>query len=380
MNMPAVSEERLDGLVVLNTLQKQHAGMNQAIRLVEPFLRDHNVHLHYVASSSARRFFPSTARLMQKRQFHYDFVLFNALASVEKPLGLWLGRVCRRLGIPLVLYWREMDSQIEEFWARKPGHARQLQRLLRAGRWLAFINTEASRRSLQQIAPDVPVVVVGNCAHVPSPFDVPLPPSTEPPIVVNVGSIQPRKGTDLFVETAIRVCQQHPTVEFVWVGGGTDYGEWAQAIEAHGLQRRILFAGHMENPAFLLRRASVFFLTSRAESFSQALAEAMCLGRTIVTFESGGPVEVLGGLGTVIPNFDSAAAANTILDALRKPAAALVDLQVRQRYLDLYTPQKQAERLNNALRRHVVARQGGVTMADDRAVVPVGRSERNDAV
>jgi hypothetical protein len=79
----------------------------------------------------------------------------------------------------------------------------------------------------------------------------------------------------------------------------------------------------------------------------------MCLGRTIVTFDVGGAPEALGGHATVIPPFDTQASAEAILDHLGKPPEQLVNEAVRQRYLECYTPEKFAARLNQCIRQRV---------------------------
>jgi glycosyltransferase involved in cell wall biosynthesis len=168
--------------------------------------------------------------------------------------------------------------------------------------------------------------------------------------VVNLASIQERKGTDLFVETAIKVCRRHPTVEFLWLGDGEPFGSWQREISQAGLEHRILFPGYVEAGHLILRRASIFFLSSRDDPFPLSVLEAMCLGRTVVTFDVGGAPEALDGQGYVIPPFDTDLAARAILECLDKPRANLVSPSLRERYLALYTPERFAARLNHVVR------------------------------
>jgi len=217
--------------------------------------------------------------------------------------------------------------------------------------------SEACKVSLEKHYPGVRPIVVYNCTKIPAPFDRPVQPA-EPPTVVNLASIQARKGTDLFVETAIKVCQRHPAVEFIWLGDGEPFGSWQADIERAGLQERILFPGYVDAGHMILRRASLLFLSSRDDPFPLSVLEAMCLGRSIVAFDVGGAPEALAGEGHVIAPFDTDAAAETILACLDKPAAERINLKLRERYLDHYTPQRFAQRLNEILRRELGAGDG----------------------
>lgn len=208
--------------------------------------------------------------------------------------------------------------------------------------------SKASSESLRNYYSKSNPIELYECACVPT-FSDSGASDSDPPLVVNAASIQERKGTDLFVETAIKVCQSHPTVEFVWLGDGKRYGIWEELVKREHLEDRIRFSGHIDDPFSVIHRASVFFLSSRDDPFPLAVLEAMGLGKTIVAFDVGGVSEALSGNGILIQPFETDAAARAILDCLRKPFARLINAEVRKRYLDLYTPQRFAERLANIL-------------------------------
>jgi glycosyltransferase involved in cell wall biosynthesis len=244
-----------------------------------------------------------------------------------------------------------MPAAFEKLAVFKPEALRAVDKLFshQTG-FVHLANSVACSRAIEARYPATKPIAVYNCAEVPEPFDRLTVPSIDPPLVLAIGTIQPLKGTDLFVETAIKVCREHPTVEFCWLGEGPEYGSWRKSIEAARLTNRIVFPGYIRAPYLLLRRASVLFVPSRQESFSQATAEAMCLGRKVVTFESGGPPEILGGHGLVVPGFSTDAAAVTILRLLRGSQDALVDAGARERYLQLFTAEVHAKRLDRTIR------------------------------
>ncbi|MCA9973252.1 MAG: glycosyltransferase family 4 protein, partial [Anaerolineales bacterium] len=130
-----------------------------------------------------------------------------------------------------------------------------------------------------------------------------------------------------------------------WIGGGEVDGRLQQGIQAAGLAQRIEFTGYLEAPHTLLRQASCLFLTSRDDPFPLSVLEAMSLARSVITFDVGGAPEALAGSGIVLPPFDTAAAAEAILELLRQPAAARLRPAARARYLAEYTPQRFAARL-----------------------------------
>jgi glycosyltransferase involved in cell wall biosynthesis len=80
----------------------------------------------------------------------------------------------------------------------------------------------------------------------------------------------------------------------------------------------------------------------------------MCLGRAVVAFDVGGAREALAGRGRLIQPFDTDASADAILEILARPTDELVDLELRTRYLNLYTPDKFAIRLDRCIRELVV--------------------------
>lgn len=341
----------LHGLVLLPTTTQSKGGASRPILHAERDLRKLDVVLCFAAVWTCAHFLISLARA---QRFGYDFVLFNGLASLSQRsrFGYPLARIVRLLRIPTFIYWHETDWVLGRHQRQHPAHAARIQRIASDSAVVHLAVSDACKQSLEDSYPGVEPIVIYNCTEVPAPFDRPVRPA-EPPTVVNLASIQPRKGTDLFVETAVKVCSQHPTVEFIWLGDGEPFGSWQAEIELAGLQERILFPGYIDAGHMLLRRASLLFLSSRDDPFPLSVLEAMCSGRSIVTFDVGGAPEALAGLGYVVPPFDTDQAARAILQCLNRPPEERLNLELRQRYLDLYTPTKFAERLNRILREQI---------------------------
>lgn len=190
--------------------------------------------------------------------------------------------------------------------------------------------------------------VIYNCNTLPEEYRYPVAP-IDPPIVLNVASVQPRKGPDLFVDVAAEVCSQHPSVKFVWVGGrATD--ALNRQIKDYGLEDRVEFVGRVMPPYEWMQRASVVFFSSRSEAFGLVVAEAMACYRTVCCFQGTGAEFVVGDTGLVVPRFDTSVAAQRIVDQLHRPSPDRINHSARQRYDALFSPESFAERLSMVLR------------------------------
>lgn len=358
----------LHGLTVFRSLRWARTGATRSLRLALRPLRDQGIHLHFVASRSIPHFL---AGLLRDRRLGFDFVLFNGLASIAPARphairgasrwrqllprgnsGYALWRLTTALGKPVFVYWHETDWVLDRHRREDPGGAHKLDRIASHARTIHLTASGWGSQSMRRLYPGADPVAIYECSAVPAPFDEPVVPRT-PPLVLNMASIQERKGTDLFVETAIKVCRRHKEVEFVWLGEGRPFGHWMADIERAGLQQRILFPGYIEAAHLLLRRASVLFLSSRDDPFPLSVLEAMCLGRSIVAFDVGGAPEALAGLGHVVSPFDTDEAARTILACLEKAPSDLVNQKLRERYLEHYTPDGFARRLSEVLRNRI---------------------------
>lgn len=145
-------------------------------------------------------------------------------------------------------------------------------------------------------------------------------------IVLGCGTIDMRKGADLFVQAARRFFADPAaagTAEktwFIWFGHTVDrdFFQWLRHdVEASGFADRILFAGSCPDMSPNFLAADVFALTSREDPCPFANLEAMEGALPVVAFAgSGGAPEVLGGGGVAVPYLDVAAMAATIRDLL----------------------------------------------------------------
>lgn len=115
--------------------------------------------------------------------------------------------------------------------------------------------------------------------------------------LVSVGRLMPNKNHALTISALAR---SKTDFNLVILGEGQE----RSSLEAHarnlGLASRVQFAGHLANPYAVVANAQAYVSSSLAEGFPNALVEAMCLGRPILSTDcDSGPSEILDGRATL---------------------------------------------------------------------------------
>ncbi len=140
------------------------------------------------------------------------------------------------------------------------------------------------------------------------------------PLVVFVGTLEPRKGLVPLVAAFDRVADAHPDAALVLAGQagwGMAQTEAALAAARHG--DRIVRPGYLPDAAVpaLLRRASVAVYPAFEEGFGLPALEALACGAPLVTTEGTAMAELSGGAALLAPPGDAA----TLADALDRALA-----------------------------------------------------------
>lgn len=176
-------------------------------------------------------------------------------------------------------------------------------------------------------------------------------------VVVGAGTIDWRKGPDLFVQLATEVRRRtREPVRFVWVGGdltGTDWERIRSDIERTGSDH-VHFVGVKPDPIPWFAMADLFALTSREDPFPLVCLEAATLGKPIVTYRNGGMEELLMAAGPeaavgIVDHLDVATMADRVIamlnsDQLRERAGAqLSDRVLRTHDVSIAAPKLYAD-------------------------------------
>ena len=152
-------------------------------------------------------------------------------------------------------------------------------------------------------------------------------------IIVGMGSIEPRKGVDLFISTAQSILGKLPLVpfRFIWIGHPlsdfhqADYVVYLkQQIRRAGLSEHVFIMDPVKNLLPAYSEADIFFLSSRLDPLPLVSIEAMEYGLPLVCFEgASGTADYLlqsdVTSSTVVPYLDIEAAANKIHDLIIDP-------------------------------------------------------------
>jgi glycogen(starch) synthase len=120
--------------------------------------------------------------------------------------------------------------------------------------------------------------------------------------VAYIGSIQPRKGVDHFIEAAILVLEKDPAYAFAIYGGErnesvlwTSYTDILKAKIPEKWRACFNFAGAIDPSSIpdLLQNTSVCVLPSRWENWANACLEAMSMGCIVCASANGGMGEMI---------------------------------------------------------------------------------------
>jgi glycosyltransferase involved in cell wall biosynthesis len=144
-------------------------------------------------------------------------------------------------------------------------------------------------------------------------------------LVGGVGTMDWRRGPDLFVQLAAMVTRRlnDRDIRFVWVGGdsgGPNRGELLVDAKRLGLGDQISFIGPLDRPTELFAAMDVFALTSREDPFPLVMLEAASAGVPLVCFAGGGgaPEFAIPDAGLVSAYLDVADMAESVVRLLQR--------------------------------------------------------------
>ena len=142
-------------------------------------------------------------------------------------------------------------------------------------------------------------------------------------IVGQIGTIEPRKGTEFFIKAAPMVLKKFPQAKFLIVGSPLPsqeryFEKMKNLVCEMGLEKNIVFTGFERHIQEKLKGMDMVVLASLREPFSRVLLEAMACGKPVVATAVGGTPEMVinGATGILVPPADPLALANAIINIL----------------------------------------------------------------
>jgi len=237
-------------------------------------------------------------------------------ADMIEPLGL---------DLPVLTHVREMARSLKALDRRRRayllnGDGPVLAVSGRGRADLAGIGVAASRLGVEPPAAEVPDLgaLERECARVEQEFG--LAPGDR--LVVGAGTVGPRKGPDLFIESLGRALETAPAgtrIAGLWLGEGEWLDDCRSRIHAAGLDELISFPGPAADIAPILHRADLLLCTSREDPYPRVVIEAALAGSPSIAFAAtGGAEEFITqfNAGWLVPAFDIDAMAAAIIAAL----------------------------------------------------------------
>ena len=175
-----------------------------------------------------------------------------------------------------------------------------------------------------------------------------LPPHA--PVVGAVSRLAWKKGIRHLVEATARILESVPDARVVVAGDGPLRGELEAQAAALGAGRRVFFLGSRPDSIELMAAFDVFVLPSVIEGMSNALLEAMAVGRPVVATDVGGNPEVVvdGETGFLVPPGDPHPLATATIKLLQAPEMAVeMGAAGRRRVMERYRVEVMTRRIED---------------------------------
>lgn len=145
------------------------------------------------------------------------------------------------------------------------------------------------------------------------------------PVVILPGRLTGWKGQDVLIESLALL----PDLEFVsLLIGDTEENpvftrKLAERIRFHGLEKKVILAGHCRDMPAALTLADVVVSASstQPEAFGKVAIEAMAMGRAVIATAHGGSLETVvpGITGWLVPPLDPQGMADALREAITHP-------------------------------------------------------------
>lgn len=261
------------------------------------------------------------------------------------------------LGRRIHLFWQEGPWVYDRLVNDRPWRAKLFNALIRNPNLIHLVISNKAKKFCESLGiRGSRIRVIGSCVPDPGSIDdLPDPyPQNGCMRVIGAGSIQARKGTDIFCEAAVSVCKERPDVEFHWFGDSAPfepgyYESCLAMVHESGFGDRIIFHDFVDDPKPLYAHCHVFVMTSREEPLNLAALEVMSMRGTVVTFDTGGLAEIIGSCGHVIAEPDAGDLADKIAQLASLKREELRRDDARRLVLDHYTPLPFAKRVLDAV-------------------------------
>ncbi|HYU62959.1 MAG TPA: glycosyltransferase family 4 protein [Verrucomicrobiae bacterium] len=224
------------------------------------------------------------------------------LSAPFSTLDFTLPRICRRLGVPVVVTFHVPFTAARSMWGSLASAVTRLYARALAECDRVIVSGEAQWRLLAQLGvPEHVLSVLPNGVDLdkysPGPSDVRAALGAER-LFTFVGRVDPEKRVETLLRAFLEVSPP-PSTHLVVVGDGFDLPR----LKARYRDPRVVFTGAVldeRRRIDILRASDAFFLPSDVEAQSLALLEAMACGIAVAATRVGNHAEMLEGIGTLL--------------------------------------------------------------------------------
>lgn len=145
------------------------------------------------------------------------------------------------------------------------------------------------------------------------------------PLVGTIASFKISKGHTYLLDAISLVRKKLPDAKFLMVGEGHLKNRLERKINKLGIAPNLILAGRRLDSAQIISMLDIFVLSSIREGQSNAILEAMALGKPVIATDVGGNTETVmhGVSGYLVPPRQPAILADRILELLEDKQKAL---------------------------------------------------------
>ena len=139
------------------------------------------------------------------------------------------------------------------------------------------------------------------------------------PMILALGRLVPEKDFSLLISAFARLSMRD--ARLVIIGDGPERARLESEARALGVAERVELPGYANEPWSYFERARICAVSSRSESFSNVVVEALAHGLPVVSTDCGGPREIISRPeeGVLVPVGDEAALSAALQAALAAP-------------------------------------------------------------
>jgi len=164
-------------------------------------------------------------------------------------------------------------------------------------------------------------------------------------VLTNVALFNGQKAQVYLLQAMRIILEKIPKAKLILVGWGPLENELKVRARDLGIENDVLFTGKREHEEVfrLLSITDIFVLSSLWEGFCLAIAEAMAMGKPVVSTRTDGSQTLIidNETGLLVPQKDPGALAYAITSLINDPETMrLMGARARQRINALFTPEK----------------------------------------